>query len=284
MFVQRGSVSRSLAINFVRTLATYQDYDIDLITLRRTPKGTGLREFPDLAFLTDYEPPASTPLSYDVVKKSLNLQTDNPRFDFAVTYFYELTQFLKFVVNSYDSKIRSFDQFTTTEFLNSLYIFKDMYSKGKIDTNIEKDRFYKMFDGVLKIVSKYPEFPSYLTPQVFNQAKVLASTIDFFRSGAGSFIGELSCLSNELDFSAVSTAEVCRSIDATAHEFDAILLESDRDAFFTESFWSCFIQVHRYKRLRDILKSCNIKPVTIARARLLIRCFNYQEHKKNWTL
>ena len=122
-----------------------------------------------------------------------------------------------------------------------------------------------MFDGVLKIVSKYPEFPSYLTPQVFNQAKVLASTIDFFRSGAGSFIGELSCLSNELDFSAVSTAEVCRSIDATAHEFDAILLESDRDAFFTESFWSCFIQVHRYKRLRDILKSCNIKPVTIAR-------------------
>ena len=131
MFVQRGSVSRSLAINFVRTLATYQDYDIDLITLRRTPKGTGLREFPDLAFLTDYEPPASTPLSYDVVKKSLNLQTDNPRFDFAVTYFYELTQFLKFVVNSYDSKIRSFDQFTTTEFLNSLYIFKDMYSKGK---------------------------------------------------------------------------------------------------------------------------------------------------------
>lgn len=265
MFVQRGSVSRSLAINFVRTLATYQDYDIDLITLRRTPKGTGLREFPDLAFLTDYEPPASTPLSYDVVKKSLNLQTDNPRFDFAVTYFYELTQFLKFVVNSYDSKIRSFDQFTTTEFLNSLYIFKDMYSKGKIDTNIEKDRFYKMFDGVLKIVSKYPEFPSYLTPQVFNQAKVLASTIDFFRSGAGSFIGELSCLSNELDFSAVSTAEVCRSIDATAHEFDAILLESDCDAFFTESFWSCFIQVHRYKRLRDILKSCNIKPVTIAR-------------------
>lgn len=264
-FVQHGSVSRSLAFNFARTLATYQDYDIDLITLRRTPKGTGLREFPNLAFLTDYEPPASTPISYDVVKKSLGLQGDNPHFEFAVKYFHELTQFLKFVINSYDSKIRSFDQFTTTEFLNSLYIFKDMYSKGKVDTNIEKDRFYEMFDGVLKIVSEYPEFPSYLTPQVFNQAKVLASTIDFFRSGAGSFVGELACLSKELDFSAASTADVCRSIEATAHEFDAILLESERGAFYTDAFWSCFIQVHRYKRLRDILKSCNIKPKTIAR-------------------
>lgn len=249
----------------MRTLATYQDYDIDLITLKRTPKGTGLREFPDLALLTDHEPPVSTPISYDVVKESLKLQNDNPHFEFAVKYFYELTQFLKFVVSSYDNKIRSFDQFTTTEFLNSLYIFKDMYSKGKLDTKIEKDRFYEMFHGVLKIVSEYPDFHSYLTPQVLNQAKVLASTIDFFRSGAGSFIGELSCLSNELDFSSVSTEEVCRSIDATAHEFDAILLESNRDAFYTDSFWSCFIQVHRYKRLRDILKSCNIKPITIAR-------------------
>lgn len=256
----RGSIVRS-----VRNLAIYQSYEIDLITLRKTPKGTGLREFGDFPFLTDYEPLKVAPIAYKDAKKALNLEFDNRKYEFAVEYFHEINQFLKFVTSSYDKKIRSFDQFTTTEFLNSLYIFKDMYTKGKLQTNIDNDRFFAMFNGLLKIVSEYPEYPSYLSPLLLNRAKVLASSIDFLRSGAASFVGELSCLANELDFSAVSTEEVCRSIDETAREFDAILRESDRDSFYTEAFWSCFIQVHRYKRLRDILSTDHIIPITIAR-------------------
>lgn len=221
------------------------DYEIDLISLRKTPKkkqdateGTG--KVISAVDLLDNKP-----------IDALDLKGYT---EFTEKYFKELSVFLKFIVDSYDGKVKSFDQLTATELTNSLYIFRNYYMNGKIKEIVKNDwvPYNYMFQKLIKILLSDRKFPSLLSRELMPVAKRKQMALQLYDSGIGNFTNELRSLSREFDFTNITPEELSSEINKTLMEFNKFLSTNSK---FDSEFFQVLIQINRYKTLKSIIDS-----------------------------
>lgn len=262
------------------------DYDIDLISLRKTPKKKLLDSIVEPGTI-DLARGELRSIDPKIVFKSIEDNKKDPLegckypesdskgyMTFVQRYQKELQSFLRFIQDSYDDKVVSFDQLNSQELLNSLYIFKDLYQKGKLP-NINKYNsisFNYMFEGLRKFLNQDSNFPKILQVYLdtdFERSKIL---VDLYKFGISKYFSELNSLSKKFDFSKLTVREISNSIGQAIDQFDKMLKAREFD--FDELFFTGFFQIQRYKNLKLILDSL---PITVNH---LLFILNDDEAKK----
>lgn len=246
------------------------EYEIDYISLTKTPKTpraakikaqkSGYHDLPDEVINKSL---ANIKLNSDgkkfekaLIEKSINKvneEFDEKLNNFVLRYSTELEDFLKFIVQSYDKKITSFGQLTSIELLNCLYIFKDLYSRGKVP-NVNKYNYISynyMFENFLKFLKGYSNFP-----EILNDLLLINNVgIDMLMKGLGSYVDELKSLTREFDFNQLeSIDEISNTIDVIVEDFDSFL-NNKGNLNYNEEFFKLFIQINKYRSLQAVLKN-----------------------------
>lgn len=239
-----------------RNLATSSnnevEYDIDIITLKKTPKKVAdvqrVKEVVQFNFLRDSK------LDRDVIEQTIhdtNFTFDEDLNNFVIRYTSELEEFLRFIESSYDRKITRFNQLTAIELLNSLYIFKDYYLKNKIPS-INRYNYISynyMFDNFLKYVKKFSNFPSLLNYLLL----INNHGLELLNSGIDNYRPELYMLDEVLDLSrySLTTDTLLTEIDGNIAAYEARLsssLEAKSD------YYEALIDFYRFQNLKRIVK------------------------------
>ncbi|KAK6459181.1 uncharacterized protein RJT20DRAFT_13791 [Scheffersomyces xylosifermentans] len=253
------------------------DYDIDLISLTKTPKKSPydhkrfsfetvatlkgssvdpeiIREaIRDIRQKDDATPNSASkdPLEF---RKYLN---EDPKgyLEFVERYFTELEVFSTFIQKSYGGKIRSFDQLTSIEVMNSLYIFKNYYSNNKINA-VNKYNYITynyMFERLLRYLNEDPSFPRLLSKSLIPKVQDKLVLVDLYKHGIGNFLNELQSLNKEFNFSDLgSLAQLSAEIKKTLSQFDQFVKTY---SLVDGNFFKILIQINRYKSLNAILDS-----------------------------
>ncbi|EGV60578.1 hypothetical protein PSN45_001654 [Yamadazyma tenuis] len=241
------------------------EYEIDIITLTKTPKNkpskTSINDLVNLKLIN------SSNIDKALVEQSINQvnqSLDEDLNKFVLRYSVELNDFLQFIRSSYENKIHNFNQLTSVEILNSLYIFKDFYLKNKIPkiTRYNYISYNYMFDNFLKCLKKFPNLP-----EILNDLLLLNNQgIDLLNLGISKYVEDLEILNRRLDLSdhSLTFDDFIREIQKTINFYEFNLDSFGRSKVFTEPFYESFIQANRLKNLKSILtKVPNIEPVDL---------------------
>lgn len=187
-----------------------------------------------------------------------------PRFPqylkFTKKYSKELETFLQFVSTSYDGKITRFSQLTSLEILNSLYIFKSLYSQGKLPEVVNIEKYNSMWNEFSLILSADTTFPNLLTKYLLPFENGI---ISLYNSGISNFKNELEHLEKDFDWKKLTTlGDLLDTINKFLVDFDSFLLASS-DYLDEEksTFLSVILQVNRYKSLKSILDKHTSMPI-----------------------
>ncbi|ODV77451.1 uncharacterized protein CANTADRAFT_27956, partial [Suhomyces tanzawaensis NRRL Y-17324] len=253
------------------------DFEIDLITLKKTPRNHSSPDsrltsaFELLSYFESFKP---RNVDHDYVKQSITKvkshvappalpsveEEDKGYLQFVELYRLELQQFLKFINQSYNAKISQFNQLTSLEVLNALYVFKNYYQKGKIPevTKYNAASYNHMFGRFVTYLTKDKLFPQTLSNDLIpyvNDLKILQS---LYKDGVGNFVEELNSLSTEFDFDRIETcSQLLDEINKTLDQFTDFLNRNQQDNEFKvdSTFFRILIQINRYKSLKKVLDS-----------------------------
>ncbi|KAK6205545.1 uncharacterized protein RJT21DRAFT_16633 [Scheffersomyces amazonensis] len=253
-----------------------QEYEIDLISLKKTPKTQGpksdtkkidnvdanaesssdfkIKCFDDLNSSVVPKGPESTNYIYDAIDELMDEhEMDDDRSRFVEKYYDGIQVLLKFIQKSYSNKIRDFDQLTSVELSNCLYIFKNYYMNRKVSSiPPEKYDWYNdMVSKFLAILQEDKKFPSELTQELIPNVGEFRIVKPLIVAGFGRFADELKSLDNELDFNKLKTfKELSNKIDITLKQFQQFSHDfNDPDS----NYIRIFIQIKRYNKLKELL-------------------------------
>ncbi|KAI5950430.1 hypothetical protein CANMA_005359 [Candida margitis] len=168
-------------------------------------------------------------------------------------YCNELKVFEHFLQDTFNYQIKSFADLSGSEVVNTLFIFKDYYSRGDIpEVNKEnKHKYDEMVRFFIEFVNKDARFPQEVVGDYFPRAKRSHEIEDFLNLGLYFYVPELTSLDREFNFKKIrSKKDLIVQIDKTVKEFDHFL---EGNVNYDESFFKVLIQVERYKALRDKL-------------------------------
>lgn len=265
--------------HYYATFSGKTSEDFDTITLRRrSDHGTSDVDVP---FRTSLDSSSSISGLYDpsLVERALARAleesvpgSENPAqvqqiAEFVKKYTPELLTFSDFMRASYSSKIRKISQLNPIELSNVLYIFRDLYLKGKIamvdpHNRASFDAMVASFLALLDNVSDPVGVPQTVCAFV-DASKQKLCYVDLFTSGIGNFLPELKVLATEFDFSNLSSVNpVAGKISALVSEFSRFLKEHDVSHDYDAEFFRVVIYVLRYKKLQDILVAVGQKNIS----------------------
>lgn len=265
--------------HYYATFSGKTSEDLDTITLRRrSDHGTSDVDVP---FRTSLDSSSSISGLYDpsLVERALAQAleesvpgSENPAqvqqiAEFVKKFAPELLTFSDFVRASYSSKIRKISQLNPIEVSNVLYIFRDLYLKGKIamvdpHNRASFDAMVASFLALLDNVSDPVSVPQTVCAFV-DASKQKLCYVDLFTSGIGNFLPELKVLATEFDFSNLSSVNpVAGKISALVSEFSRFLREHDVSHDYDAEFFRVVIYVLRYKKLQDILVAVGQKNIS----------------------
>lgn len=271
---------RNVSQCYYATFSGNGDHEIDLITLRRR---SAKRECPDLdvPFRTSLDTSGSLNGLYDpsLVERALTKVSSKsdpgsglaPQgasvAEFVNKFNRELVELTDFVRSSYSGKIKKLSQLNPVEISNVLYIFRDLYRKGKI-TSINPanlDSLDSMVSTFLALLEKSPD--SARVPlavcSLLEVSKLRLYYVDLYSSGIGNFLPELRVLSYEFNFRHLSSVNpVVEKISALVYEFSRFLKEHDASHDYDAEFFRVVIYVLRYKKLQDILLAVGQKNIS----------------------
>ncbi|CCE83535.1 Piso0_004113 [Millerozyma farinosa CBS 7064] len=272
----RVSTRQSQAVKCLATQTKFDpatDYDIDLVELKKKPRINDNRERSQKKLNALELPKYDTAfINSDLIARCIREAQEDPLdyrkyadndnrgyLEFISRYNEELKSFLEFVKSSYGNKIESFDQLTSVELLNTLYIFKDLYLKKKVE-NVNKYNYQSynyMFDRLSKYLKNDASFPVFLQNNLYNDFENNRIILDLYIYGISKFINELTSLSKEFDFSKLSIKEISNNIEDTILKYEAHL--SSGSTSVDETFFKCYLQAQRYRNLKHILDSLPVK-------------------------
>lgn len=236
--------------------ASAVEYELDLITMKKTPKPQNPRTLTHNLINFKVVNSNVDPAIITAAITKINTAFPPDITSFVLRNTLELTEFLRFIQTSYDFKIKSFDQLTTVELLNCLYIFKDYYLKNKIPS-INKYNFVNynvMFGDCLKLLKLHPD-----CPQVLNEVYLINHYgMDLLSKDFGNYLQEMDSLTKEFDFSRLSLAEIVASIDMIIRDFDNLV-----PAKYDDNFFRLLVQINKYKNLKSVLQGFSGLPVDL---------------------
>lgn len=249
------------------------DYDIDLVELKKKPRINDNRERSHIKLNALELPKYDTAfINSDLIARCIREAQEDPLdyrkyadndnrgyLEFISRYNEELKLFLEFVKSSYGNKIESFDQLTSAELLNTLYIFKDLYLKKKVE-NVNKYNYQSynyMFERLSKYLKNDASFPVFLQNNLYNDFENNRIILDLYIYGISKFINELTSLSKEFDFLKLSIREISNKIEDIIMKYEAHL--SSESTSVDETFFKCYLQAQRYRNLKRILESLPVK-------------------------
>lgn len=183
--------------------------------------------------------------------------------EFVTRFNVELATLTEFIRTSYS--IRRISQLTPVETSNVLFIFKDLYSKGKLLTidpsNLSSyDDMVASFWSLLERSEERARVPR-IVGSLLGSSKL--TYVDLYSLGIGNFLSELRVLATEFDFSTLSTVDpVVNKISALVLEFSKYLQEHDASHDYDLEFFRVVIYVLRYKKLQDILVAVGQKNIS----------------------
>lgn len=265
---------------FYATFSGKTSDEFEKITLRRRSSAQG-NLTADVSFRTSldassslnglYDPSlverALASLSVNSVPGSDNAAQLGQIAEFVRKFNGELVTFSDFVRASYSSKIRKISQLNPVEVTNVLYIFRDLYLKGKIAMVDPHARasFDAMVSSFLALLDQVPDPASVplAVCALVESSKLRLCYVDLFSSGIGNFLPELRVLATEFDFSNLpSITPVAEKISALVSEFSRFLKEHDASHDYDAEFFRVVIYVLRYKKLQDILMAVGQKNIS----------------------
>lgn len=186
--------------------------------------------------------------------------------EFATRYGSELSTLTDFVRLSYANKIKDIGQWTTVEICNVLFIFRDLYRKGKIPgaDSANSSRLDAMVESFLTLLSVSK--PSNAVPlavgHLLGYMRKKTYYVEIYSSGIGHFLPELRILAKEFDFeNLASVSPVVDKISALVSEFSRFLKEHGVTHHYDADFFKVLIYVLRYKKLRQILIAISQKNI-----------------------
>lgn len=250
------------------------DYDIDLISLKRTAKKPANEPTSNPPFAIPIVPKFTTeaptkidshtvflsinqvkqdPLDYKGYKKS----EESGYLEFAESYEIEIKEFINFIRESYDNKIKLLHQLNLVEVLNSLYIYKDLFLKNKIDTiNKYNIQSYKnMVSRFVKYLNHDSSFHLTLSNQLLPFISEKETMIELYSKGIGNLVNELKSIHKEFDLEVTNIYDINSKINEIVNQFNFFLEDAKTLGKFDNHFFEIFIQVHRYQNLLSILNS-----------------------------
>lgn len=264
-FVKQFSTFDSSRMRKFRPFATSSlfddDYEIDLISMKKTHIKHD--ESPDTLYFKRVKQALfdkTIGIKDELLEKKDN--PDNKKFekndqkeflDFVQRYYDEMQVFLKFLMESYNGKISSFGQLTSTELLNSLYVFKDFYTKSKIPqvNRYNYISYNYMFTRLLKYLTRFPDFPQVLTNELFPNVKNGQMILTLYKNRIINFTDELHSLSNEFNFFELTLSDLSKKIGLTLSKFDDFVSQNSE---FDAKYFQVIIQARRYLSLKQILE------------------------------
>lgn len=272
----RVSTLQGQAVKYLATQTKFDpatDYDIDLVELKKKPRINDTRERSQKKLNALELPKYDTAfINSDLIARCIREAQEDPLdyrkyadndnrgyLEFISRYNEELKLFLEFVKSSYGNKIESFDQLTSDELLNTLYIFKDLYLKKKVE-NVNKYNYQSynyMFERLSKYLKNDASFPVFLQNNLYNDFENNRIILDLYIYGISKFINELTSLSKEFDFLKLSIKEISNNIEDTIMKYESHL--SSGSMSIDETFFRCYLQAQRYRNLKRILDSLPVK-------------------------
>ncbi|KAI5957984.1 hypothetical protein KGF57_002792 [Candida theae] len=180
-------------------------------------------------------------------------------------YYDELRVFERFLQDTFNYRIKNFADLSGSEIVNTLFIFKDYYTRGEVPevTDAKKAGYDEMVQYFIEFVNKDAQFPQEIVKDYLPQVKREREISDFLDLGLYFYVPELESLDREFNFKRVrSKKDLILQIDKTVNEFDHFL-EENKSA--NEAFFKVLVQVERYKALRDKLAK-SITPLKTIKA------------------
>lgn len=271
---------------FIRGYATHvEDYEIDYISLKKKTKEKNENNNEKLDI--------NTPLPNFALKRPENVGFPYHRlhkydeslmeelldfydWDFKITneegyprglsytkyYYVELKIFEQFLQDTFNYRIKNFADLSGLEIVNTLFIFKDYYTRGEIPevTKEKKPKYDEMVKFFIEFVNKDAQFPQEVVKEFFPEVKREREISNFLDLGLYFYVPELKSLDREFNFKRIrSKKDLILQIDKTVKEFNHFL-EGNKQA--DESFFKVLIQVERYKALLDKLAE-SITPLKV---------------------
>ncbi|CAH6718304.1 hypothetical protein CLIB1444_01S03774 [[Candida] jaroonii] len=242
------------------------EYDIDIISLTKTPKAR-------ISFTKDFKSRLiDFQSNHDLIDRAIIESTiekvhnnSNKELNMFINdYKNELMVFLRFIKRSYSNKIRSYDELTSVELLNCLYIFRDLYRKNKIaDVKVEDQvRFNEMFKRMLEFIEMSPRLPVLLNNKLF----IDEHGVELLSNNLGNYIEEIRSLSKEFNFKNLNDMkQISTAIQYIVDDFNKFLINNN-NLQYNKEFFKIFIQIQKYKNLESILSKSmykNLKPIDL---------------------
>lgn len=263
--LSRRIINRRLSYS-LRSLATNNiEYDIDYISLRKTPRPP-LPQVQVKGFRLQ-------PQFIDKVRINETLnnvhKTENDMSNFVERYYRELTTFLQFIRKSYNHKINSFGELTSIELLNSLYIFKDSYFKGKIPEVAAYNyiSYNYMFDRFLNLLHSHKDFPQQLAVSFLIESQ----GVELLSMNWGNYIHELLILDKDVNFKRLNhISDLVAEINVIINDLNKFLAKNN-NLNFNDEFFKIFIQIQRHKNLKKLLAYDTFKELKPKDLRHLLR-------------
>lgn len=205
--------------------------------------------------------PTSIPRIYDTATVQYAITSAAHEFkgpipEFALQYAPQLSLLVKFAIQSYEGKVTVMSQLTPTESTNLLYIFRDLYRKGKVagvapgqiavyDAMVEKylDLLKTRKSGAVSVAAPFVDAlysPSY--------SRLCGSAL-------GNFLPELAKMSSDRRFQTLTTlAPVVKKMAKLVRKFSHYLRELEHSGCYNVDFYRAAISVGRYTALHAHLE------------------------------
>lgn len=239
-----------------------KEYDIDLISLKKSPKSAATEYSSSSHF--SLAPVPATPASSSVVWKALNDVKHDPLIpisspskgllEFVESFSVEIHQFVEFAESRSSQPLY---RLHTGEAINYLYAYKELFQRGQVPSinkyNVQSHQL--MVTRFLKYLGSHPKFHVLLVNQLIPIVENKQVVTDLYSKGTANFINELSALHREFNFHDIAVADLKEKISAIVGQFSYFLDDSKASASYDSHFFEIYIQVHRYKTLAAILDS-----------------------------
>lgn len=217
--------------------------------------------------------PAPIPRVYDAATVQYAITSaahdfKGPIPEFALQYAPQLSLLVKFATQSYDGKVTVMSQLTPAESTNLLYIFRDLYRKGKVagvapGHIAEYDAMVEKYLDLLK--TRKCGAVSVAAP--FVDALYSPSYSRLCGSALGNFLPELAKMSSDRRFQALTTlAPVVKKMAKLVRKFSHYLRELEHSGCYNVDFYRAAISVGRYKALHahlDVLCENGVTPAEL---------------------
>lgn len=250
------------------------DYEIDLITLRRKSAPENPHVPPFLTVL-DENAPLNGKYDPHVVERVLRERNANSDVKggspatmvFVARFLRELELLDAFIRLSYSNTIPDISRLTSVEVSNVLYIFRGLYRKGHLElaAGANLKTLDEMVDHFLTLLSDAPPTSRSLTSSVHSLLKSTPKDslkVELLSNGIGNFLPELSVLTKEYDFNTLKSVQpIVDKISVLVTEFSRFLEVNGAAHNYDADFFRVLIYVSRYKHLKRILLTLSEKNV-----------------------